>query len=889
MRVKKKILVYFLMMAMLLCLIPTGAFAATEETSIQHSQKIENTIKIGDYITLGTYYNEPIVWRCVAIDENGPLMLSDKILCLKAFDASGDDSDYHSDGWGYIRKNRGSNCWSDSNLRQWLNSSNITVDWSHCSPTEERVYQGYNAYADEAGFLTGFNSLELSMIKTVTQKSYINSWETKRNGYYDGGSSELIYWVSSVPKDYDSYYYQNVTDMFFLLNPEQADAVYQNLGEYLYDAYPTQSAVNNSSYKHINLSADKPWQYWLGVPRNEGASYEGQTIADGTGEGVLGVGLGGCYNGTIGVRPAFYLDLETYNDASTKFSVTTDHTNLSVRKDNKILLGVGLFSNSNQVCDLSGITFQIEDSSVLELSSSFTKDDYLYTSFVGIKDGTTNILFNDTNTGAVVTIPVTVYSDNYLCYTLSSVPLREIEKYPTNFYNVNGLYVDSYTYTVNADKSASVSFDVYNSNYTYGVVEIYDVNGNLKNAVLIDKMSSGMTSMKEILWDNTIYLVRDIYDGDLLSYRQESGFSKKTSVSVTIPKNGYIKISNDPVNSFIVGVINSVDHILSLAQFMGEITGYDTNVPDFSQKLTLKLVNEKLFAECVKDGSKLPTKLWTNIGKEIVSSSDTLASFSETIIKNIENLELEDVIISTGRDFGINIGQETFTYFAGPFGIALKTIFTIGSVEDILVQQAQLTQSSGIGSIYIQNQGGGVLGSQQITVEKETSFDSDTALCAFSVSIDPTLLSKIEAQNPALFRAISQNASYTYDITLLKNGQEVQPGGKTKVCIPIPDVWRTIMPDDLKQSIYAGIFKIYRIEKDGSAKEMPTNIKGDCFVFETDHFSLYTLVQFDCEEEYQEPHICENVGFFQRIWNALVNFFRKLFGLPVRCPHGIIQ
>lgn len=41
-------------------------------------------IQVGDYITMGTYYDAPIVWRCVAIDENGPLMLSDKILCLKA-------------------------------------------------------------------------------------------------------------------------------------------------------------------------------------------------------------------------------------------------------------------------------------------------------------------------------------------------------------------------------------------------------------------------------------------------------------------------------------------------------------------------------------------------------------------------------------------------------------------------------------------------------------------------------------------------------------------------------------------------------------------------------------------------------------------------------------
>ena len=535
------------------------------------------------------------------------------------------------------------------------------------------------------------------------------------------------------------------------------------------------------------------------------------------------------------------------NPGSVMFSISTDHTTLSIRKNNKILLGAGLFSNGVQTGDVSGITFQIEDSSVVEVSASFFKDNYLYASLIGLKEGTTNVLFSDSNSGTVATIPVTVYSDGYLCYTLSSVPTKKIEKYPTNFYNVNGLYVDSYTYTVNSDKSATMSFDVYNSNYTYGAVEVYDVNGNLKNAVLIEKMSSSMTSMKEVLWNDVVYLIRDIYDGDLLSYRQESGFSKKTSITVTIPENGYIKICNDPESSFIVGLVNSADLLMSLSSFMGEISGYDLNSLEFSKKLTSKLVTEKVFAECVKDGSKLPKQLWANIGKGIISSPEALVSFSETAVKNIADLELEDVIISTAADFGINIGEETFTYFSGPFGVALKSIFAVGKMENILVQHAHMTQSAGIGSIYIQNQGGGVLGSQQITVESESGFETDTALRVFSVSIDSDLLSKIEEANPALFEAIAKNSSYTYDISLIKNGDETQPSGKITVCIPIPAEWRVPMPNDLKESIYAGMFKIYRLEEDGSTTEMPIDVKDGCFVFETNHFSLYSLVRYDIE------------------------------------------
>ena len=40
-------------------------------------------IKIGDYLQMGEYYGKPILWRCVDIDENGPLMLSDNLFGIK--------------------------------------------------------------------------------------------------------------------------------------------------------------------------------------------------------------------------------------------------------------------------------------------------------------------------------------------------------------------------------------------------------------------------------------------------------------------------------------------------------------------------------------------------------------------------------------------------------------------------------------------------------------------------------------------------------------------------------------------------------------------------------------------------------------------------------------
>jgi hypothetical protein len=78
------------------------------------------SIQIGEYIQMGEYYDEPILWRCVDIDENGPLMLSDRILSIKPYDAAGRQ---HLNDYDNRRLNYGSNLWETSNMRSWLNST----------------------------------------------------------------------------------------------------------------------------------------------------------------------------------------------------------------------------------------------------------------------------------------------------------------------------------------------------------------------------------------------------------------------------------------------------------------------------------------------------------------------------------------------------------------------------------------------------------------------------------------------------------------------------------------------------------------------------------------------------------------------------------------------
>ena len=69
------------------------------------AESTRTVIKIGDYLQMGTYDGEPILWRCVDVDRNDYLMLSDKILCLKPFDAHVTESnEENSHSRGNFRK-----------------------------------------------------------------------------------------------------------------------------------------------------------------------------------------------------------------------------------------------------------------------------------------------------------------------------------------------------------------------------------------------------------------------------------------------------------------------------------------------------------------------------------------------------------------------------------------------------------------------------------------------------------------------------------------------------------------------------------------------------------------------------------------------------------------
>ena len=285
-----------------------------------HNVIKKTSLKIGDYVMFGNYNDAPIAWRVINLDAQGnPLLFSEKILATRGYDSMGG---FHA-GAPDDRDDHGSNYYPDSNLRQWLNSSqsNTTgdlIDWIQNDPGPYNMFNGYN---NEKGFLANdnFSAQERSYIMPYTHKVILDSADKSKA---NGGTTDLVYnedIANAVQNSDTTAYYRNVTDQVLLLSVKQ-------LKEYVYDrgwsifTQPTVEAVKKHPYGIDSsagpMNAEQSWTYFLSTP---GSSNNGATVrivakkntnwSSGTASGVKNLTSNFARIDWHGVRPAVQLNL----------------------------------------------------------------------------------------------------------------------------------------------------------------------------------------------------------------------------------------------------------------------------------------------------------------------------------------------------------------------------------------------------------------------------------------------------------------------------------------------------------------------------------------------------------------------------------------------------
>lgn len=281
------------------------AFAGYGKTA---STASKNSYEVGDTVTFGSYYGNPIEWRILKInDDNTMVLLSKYILSMKSFDAPEGGVYNEYDGkeyWSYENylvtdediaiKIRGNNDWGVSNIRTWLNSDAEVVKYEDQAPTYKAV--GENYYNSEPGFLYEFSEEEKDALVAVTNKSPANTFS--RNAA-DG-------YVTSV-------------DYVYLLSSDELSWI-EDAGMPIY-AKPTEACEEHDNYRatyddfseHCNTES---YYWWL--RDNSGEEISQVYLAVTEYENDMRVAPVNCGASNYGVRPVITVDAtsESINKAA---------------------------------------------------------------------------------------------------------------------------------------------------------------------------------------------------------------------------------------------------------------------------------------------------------------------------------------------------------------------------------------------------------------------------------------------------------------------------------------------------------------------------------------------------------------------------------------------
>lgn len=292
MRIRMKKLLSLVLVATLIFSISPTIFPVTTVHAY--------VIKSGDYISLGTYNGEPILWRVVGdADGDNLRLISDKVIMLKAFDGR------HATGTDAQMAN-GSGRWSNSNIRSWLNSAATAVGYA-CGNKPILGAVSTNEYDREAGFLTNFSRAERGYIKKVNNYTTLN---ISNADYSLSGSTELSYDrdAATAGTNTSDAYNEMSMEYFYLPTAEDIQYIENNVytfGAEYHKGLPTEEAVENSFSEYDGLRTDNSWYYWLRDPMYGNDDSLVRCVTP-----IGTVEYANANNGNIGVRPMCTLDTD---------------------------------------------------------------------------------------------------------------------------------------------------------------------------------------------------------------------------------------------------------------------------------------------------------------------------------------------------------------------------------------------------------------------------------------------------------------------------------------------------------------------------------------------------------------------------------------------------
>lgn len=210
-----------------------------------------------------------------------------------------------------------------------------------------------------------------------------------------------------------------------------------------------------------------------------------------------------------------------------------------------------------------------------------------------------------------------------------TITLLDGENYGSAKINGNMYIKDLKTDTITKNQKINVKFDVYNSESTPGVVEVYDADGNKIKTEWIDPFKRHAESVKE-----TFKAFTKIGTDELSA--------SKTSIEITVPAGGYFRITNNENNSPSLKLHNAVNQAISDSTFCMELIGMMAGKSDDTVKQDVKeALSDAVTDAILKKMKDLPEKVaedaMENTLKTVLDDFIKMDSATDPFYKSIED------------------------------------------------------------------------------------------------------------------------------------------------------------------------------------------------------------------------------------------------------------